>query len=609
MSAYENKGRSASFTPQRPAPRYTYHHIFSDVCKTRFNQYSRGFLFKISILLITLMVFISKSSSPWTEILLEYFKVIPLMAAMLQVVITRKNYLHVDYLGYTSWISTIYGQLLSKKWAIYTFIYGIAAREIAYVFKGLFFRKFCCYSDTQNLYYSIFLYYIVPIVYSAQHVLLDLDRLTFNYGTQHQHPQKYMASKALDSFLKSLVLAGITSIITPILFKFNFGTFTAGFFFHLKTSSLAFVILQIYDFTNIGFDAYLSIGCLHKGNPISSLSSTPIETLLTGLRSEKKIVKLTSFQELAYRATHPKTELRKPIYYSSDKNDILWPCILMECTLVIQETNNNVSDFLVSLKNEVDPKPPKQPMSTTNSSSDYLFGTNHTIRTQSDDGSSRLPGAPPSEHRFADPPSTSSHRIVLEDANVFKNHSQKDFNTPRFTEAYKQSIFNRQPTIFSLLNELWNYLVKKVTQYLFTIDSGDSNKKKLSLFELYHISKLRESEKLCPVPVCYAECVNALMGLLVNSLDENPKGAVVSSVGDVLKLLERSIGVLGSFAELELDGKKDKNPDDIISILYDQCINAFLAIVLKYDTFLNDVYLDEDVVKLTQWLLRLSQDL
>lgn len=314
MSAYENKGRSASFTPQRPAPRYTYHHIFSDVCKTRFNQYSRGFLFKISILLITLMVFMSKSGSPWTEILLEYFKVIPLMAAMLQVVITRKNYLHVDYLGYTSWISTIYGQLLSKKWAIYTFIYGIAAREIAYVFKGLFFTKFCCYSDTQNLYYSIFLYYIVPIVYSAQHVLLDLDRLTFNYGTQHQHPQKYMASKALDSFLKSLVLAGITFIITPILFKFNFGTFTAGFFFHLKTTSLAFVILQIYDFTNIGFDAYLSIGCLHKGNPISSLSSTPIETLLTGLRSEKKIVKLTSFQELAYRATHPKTELRKPIY-------------------------------------------------------------------------------------------------------------------------------------------------------------------------------------------------------------------------------------------------------------------------------------------------------
>lgn len=395
----------------------------------------------------------------------------------------------------------------------------------------------------------------------------------------------------------------------PILFKFSLGYFFSSAFAHLKISLLSYTILQLWDLTNIGFDAFLSIGCLHRGKPISSLSSTPIETLVTGLRSEKLFVKLTAFQELAYRATSPDIQLRIPIYHTSYRNGSIWPSILRECLIVVQATNNDVSDFLITLNKEISPQQTKRFL-PVKPSADHLFGNNHVIRSQNDDSDSRLPGAPPSENRFEDAHSPPSHRIVLQENNIFRNKDSKQkLESLRFTESYKQSIFTSQPTILSLLNELWQWILKKVTDYFFTIDSNDKSKRKLSLLELYHISKIRESEKLCPVPVCYAECVISMMGLLVNSLDEDPKGSVVSSVGEVLKILERSIGSLGSFTEWELDENHNSESNDIISILYDLSINAFLEIVLKYNDSLNDVYLDEDVVKLTQWLLKLSQEI
>lgn len=98
------------------------------------------------------------------------------------------------------------------------------------------------------------------------------------------------------------------------------------------------------------------------------------------------------------------------------------------------------------------------------------------------------------------------------------------------------------------------------------------------------------------------------MGLLINAIEEDPKGGVVSSVGEVLKCLERSVGALGRFADWhpEVNRKStdtDGESPDVISILYDLSVSAFLEIVLKYNVLLNDLYLDDDVVKLSKWVL------
>ena len=72
---------------------------------------------------------------------------------------------------------------------------------------------------------------------------------------------------------------------------------------------LSFWVMVNFQFINLAFDAHMSIGCLHKGKPISSLSKMPMETLLNGLSSKKAFTKLTAFQELCYRATSPDLSL------------------------------------------------------------------------------------------------------------------------------------------------------------------------------------------------------------------------------------------------------------------------------------------------------------
>lgn len=101
------------------------------------------------------------------------------------------------------------------------------------------------------------------------------------------------------------------------------------------------------------------------------------------------------------------------------------------------------------------------------------------------------------------------------------------------------------------------------------------------------------------------------MGFLVKSHAEDQKGVVVASVGEVLKVLERSVGVLGRFADWDpkssltatLFNKEVEQGPDAVSVLYNLCISAFLEIVLKYNALLNEVYLDDDVLRLSRWVL------
>lgn len=602
MSYSGKQNRSASGSSKF---RYTYHHIFSDVCKTRFYHFATGLLLKTSIILGLILTIIGDwHESRLCKLVLWPLRALSLYGSALLLIITRKNYLHVDFLGYSSWITTICGQLISFKFLVYILIFILSASLISLPVKSSIFGPGELY-ELDSFHYNVSVFVIVPVMYATQHLLLDLDRLSFSYGTQHQQPQVYIGSRLYDSFLKSLTLAGIFLFVSPAVFKPSMGYLFSSLAVHLKIGFVSYLMLQIWDLTNIGFNAFLSIGCLHKGKPISSLSSDPLETLITGLRSQKPFVKLTAFQELSYRAKSTDMQLRFPIYNGIQKNGFVWSCILHECFFTIEQTNNEVSEFLITLNKEITPQTQKQHLERHPSHTDNLFGNNHTVRTSQSASNARLPGT----HYAEDNPSL-SHKIYLQENNVFRNNdSKKGLESTKFSESYTQSVFTRQPTIFSLLSEFSLWLKNKITSIFFTLDSSEDKRKKLSLFELYSISKTRESEKLCPVPICYADAIISLMGLLVNALDEDPKGSIVSSVGETLKLLERSIGSLGSFTEWDLGQKGPKESTDIISILYDLCINSFLEIVLKYDDLLNDVYLDEDVVKLTQWLLKLCQDL
>ncbi|SCV05642.1 LANO_0H11980g1_1 [Lachancea nothofagi CBS 11611] len=591
-----------------PAPlssRYSYHAVFSDVCKTRFNHLATRLLLSMAM---TLGLFLAATGSGNNTKVIQKIVLWPLKGflcylAVLLVVVTRKNYLHVDFPGYSSLVTQIYGQLCSVRLIVYFGIHCVSSLCLTGAARDAVYGTI----QPQHLFvYRLTTWALIPALYTLQHVVFDLDKLTFQYGAQHQHPQQFIASRVKNSLTKCVVLTFCLILILPVSsFYFAPRNSALGWKISSKSAAAAMLIFITWDFANLAFNAYLSIGCLHKGKPISSLSSTPMETLITGLSSMKHFTKLTAFQELSYRATSPDMELRLPIYHTRYKNAYVWPSILKECLTTIDSTNSATSKFIKSLETQQgnfrEAKPPaKSEFSEDCFEQDGLFGNDYVITTNAQ---SRIPGTPqPHDSQL-------THRITVQNNNVFaKNHSLQ-FSSPfQFSNVANNRVLTHQTTITNVLYDCVKRLKEAFVAFFFPTQNIGSAAQ-LSSFELWRISKKMQAEKLAPLPICYAECVVSLMGILIKSLKEDPKGAVVSSVGEVLKILERSVGSLGAFAEWN-DSlvSKDTSVPDVITILYDLSINAFLEIVLSYNELLNDVYLDDDVVKLSKWVLEICNE-
>ncbi|CEP63699.1 Ndc1p LALA0_S09e00518g [Lachancea lanzarotensis] len=586
--------------------RYSYHAIFSDVCKTRFNHLVMRLLLSVTLALGLLLTLIGASSETTMAQKLAVWFVKSLMCylAVLLVVITRKNYLHVQSPGYSSVITQIYGQLCSAKFCVYFGVHWLSNVCIAAAAKDAVFG--CALRSQQQFAYRFAIWGLAPSLYAIQHVAFDLDKLMFQYGSQHQHPQRYIGSRLKNSLTKCLVLTFGAIVILPLctlyLAREESGLSVA---FLWKIAASTMLSFTLWDFVNLTFSAYLSIGCLHKGKPISSLSSTPMETLVTGLSSKKPFTKLTAFQEISFRATSPDIQLRLPIYHTRYKNVYVWPSILKECIATINETNVNVATFMKGLERQEDNYRTTKRIEKTEFledayGQDGLFGNDFVITTSSQ---SRIPGTP-------EPNSSElTHRIKVQNNNVFaKNHSLQ-FSSPfQFSNAANNRILTHQTTITNVLYDCIKKSRKAFVDFFFPVQNSDSTAQ-ISSFELWRISKKMQAEKLAPLPVCHAECAVSLMALLIKSLKEDPKGAVVSSVGEVLKVLERSVGSLGAFAEWnDSQINKDVIVPDVVTILYDLSINAFLEVVLNYNELLNDVYLDDDVVKLSKWVLEICNE-
>ncbi|AGO14107.1 AaceriAER307Wp [[Ashbya] aceris (nom. inval.)] len=581
-----------------PAPlnlRYSYHAIFSDICKTRFNYLATRLLLTLSVVSGAAVTIMGRwDVTRWERLLVFPVKTLLVYFALLLVIITRKNYLHVQFLGYSNTITFVYGEFFSLKFVLYQITHIVSGLLISLALGGVLYDA---KHSIPVLYQRINEWMLVPLIYTVQHLAFDLGRLSFNYGHHRHSCQTFILSRMRDSFIKCSVLTAATFVLHPVVYFLLTTKVSVGFLACIQSAVLAFITYQLWDLTNIAFNAYLSIGCLHKGKPISSLSSTPMETLVTGLNSKRMFTKLTAFQELSYRATSPDVQMRLPIYHTRYGNSHIWTNILRECLVTIQESNNNIAEFLKSLEQSKETfSSVKQMNFSPLSQDDVLFGNQPALATAAH-AQAHLPG---SEQRFNKDPLHSDAGAGA--ARYFPGQPARQFIQP--AHSYNPPIFTQQPNMLHLVQDVANYLTKLLVSFFFPGQStAYGSKRPLSFFELWTISKKRQAEKLIPLPSCYAECVIALMGMLINSLDEDPKGSVVSSVGEVLKIIERSVGSLGTFVEWELPSSSDAGPD-AISVLYDLSINVFLEIVLKYNELLNDVYLDDDVVKLSQWVLQ-----
>lgn len=601
--------------------RYSYHTIFSDICKTRFNHLATRICSTFTIFQAILLTLISGGSSSYLECaLLVPLRFLLLYLSSLLVIVTRKNYLHVQYRGYPNLWKLIFGQLFCVRFVVFEVVHLACSFLISLAYSVLLGSEGT--SAVFKQCYMLYVWILIPTIYTLQHCLFDLDRLSFSFDTHFQPPQQYISSSAGRIIVKCSIMTLLLTVISPFIFILTVSRCWIGLTNNLQLILLSFVVFVNLEFINVAFSANMSIGCLHKGKPISSLSSTPIETLITGLSSQKPFTKLTAFQELSYRATSSESSLRLPIYHTRYRNTHIWPVILRECLVTIQATNESVTSYLKSLENnlKLQDSSNKRAKNFYENDKEKLFGNQVADEPAGFSSSQiRFPGSPPVMS-----PEGQNRRITLKDDNVllrrnFQGNDRKQFpfgfENPRgAAHAFDEPIITHETTLLKVAGTLLSTARKYINLFFFpSAISAQEDQPQVSIIEAWCISKRRQAEKLVPQPVCHAECIISLMGLLINAIEEDPKGGVVSSVGEVLKSLERSVGSLGRFADWSPENKKktdeeDEDVPDVISILYDLSVSAFLEIVLKYNVLLDELYLDEDVVKLSRWVLDMCRN-
>lgn len=602
--------------PVALSSRYSYHTIFTDICKTRFNHLATRLLLITTLSEALVLTILSRGYSSSFELLIIFpLRLSLLYLANLSIIICRKNYLHVQYRGYANLVKSTIAQLFCLRFVIYELIHCFCSLCISVTFSDFFgFSGFTSPCHEFMKCYRVLICIMIPTLYTLQHCIFDLDRLSFSFETHFNPPQQYISSSLKRIFTKSGIMTVLLTVCSPFVFFSVSSEWAIGFKDYLKLTVLTFCIFFNIEYVNVAFSAHMSIGCLHKGKPISSLSSTPMESLITGLSSNRLFTKLTAFQELSYRATSTDLSLRLPIYHTRYRNSHVWPEILKECLMTMQETNESVTNYLNALERSLRSQKNSnyKVRDAMGTDRDELFGNEASVsQSSSNPMQDRLPGAPPGL------PDDVRHKITLKDDNVLlkRNLDSKrgrstnplDDNI-QMAHYYNEPFMTHDTTLTTLLGTLITNFKNSISLFFFPSGAQPQDQtQQLSIIDAWCISKRRQAEKLVPLPVCHAECIVSLMGLLINALEEDPKGGVVSSVGEVLKCLERSVGALGRFADWNPDMVKHPTETqatpDAITILYDLSVSSFLEIVIKYNALLNDLYLDDDVVKLSRWVL------
>lgn len=557
-----------------------YHAIFSDICATRFQKLAR-FIF-ISSWALTILIGLPSGLSWWNVFL--PFRTIPIAFSLFLLTCVRKNNLHVNFLGYKTLSSQIAGQLLNKKF-IYNSIFYIFAAYAFFATLHFQLNGIDIQSSPMKHQYPplndkyVYYYYLscfIGITYSLRHTILDHDRLIATYGSFHSHPKNTLIQNSPKIISNSILFTITNLIIAPIIYIFiryslydiifaSFGVFLnlnqnypnkefLSFGFLFKTSLIAFLLIICFETVNTAFDAYLSIGCLHRGHTLSELSTDPLGTLITGLKSDKLFTKMTAFQELAYISKIENSEGRLLIYNSNTYKKNLWLDIFKECEKVIKENNSNINVLLNSIN-----------LNSTNQLAS-------TIRTAKEE-----------------------QNIFGRDYYTENNQSTNSFNFKQQTIDSDQSKFLDNNIITIIIDNLKAAVRVSKEYYSKFVASG------FGIPFRYTIH--RESERLCPNPSIVGNSIIAISLLATHSYNEDKKGTISSTIVEILEILEKSVNSCGRFISNPPEFLYNENDDNIISLLHELSMNAFFEVTLKYEIVLKDVVLSPDVLSLANWCL------
>lgn len=489
-----------------------------------------------------------------------------------------------------------------------------------------------------NLVVFLFNAAFIGVCYAFQHLTFQRNRLRlFKYGAGHLKPTLLNVFFPIPRLIaiSAVISVFVTVVALPFVFyflgarqliyKLNWipmfilgldtrvhpTSFGSKWAIVLQSTWTSFHCVLSWEILNHLFNLYMSIGCLDGKKPISTYSSDPLNTLISGLRDyDHEFTRFTAFQELSYLSTVAATEdnfdiikLRTSIFNAHSKYGNFYNTIFEECSLVIRETC-----LRVNYRSESDLEKLQQ--------TQHAYPLLSTV-----DAASPVASLTASTSIFGNSNLNKSEKL----------EEMKKFDKPNSSTISKSVPFKTGvPSVdkyVELGNTYLNTFLNILNQYSSTtvlppiIKSIHSNYyAKFQIFKdeflsttigvVFRITLNRDCESRVIDPIIFGNAIISISNLLCRAIEEDKKGTIQNhQIADVLTLLERPIRAMNNYTEslpqsIDLSLRQRQNPKlihrHLIALLHDLSIKEFFDICIKYNSKLNDLVLSARVFKLAK---------
>lgn len=458
---------------------------------------------------------------------------------------------------------------------------------------------------------------IIGAMYSANQLVFQRNRLTFEYGHNRNSPENTLFTHIPQALGNALGLTIILTIASPIIYWTTKSYLYKSLIWlrlfgidnslpssnttlptYLKLTLITYVLVLNWELENHIFNVYATIGCLDGKKTISSYSKDPLNCLLKGLRDvtpSHELSRLTAFQELAYIATTNDKEglkLRLAIFSARSKKENLWPALYEECSLVIREVSVRINK-----RSARDMK--------------ALRNWQKSLEKEIDTGFKRK-----------------------RDENIFGNSFTQSSIVERSKGADKDKPVNDGKWVTYIRNEVVAPILKLVSLYLpqhmsssfkshielfRTIESrkidAAASDIKLHILEskfgiLFRVTLKRDCESRVRNPVNFGNAVIAISNIIQRSVMEDSLNIVtIADISDTINLLERSIRASTNYrdylpASMYVGANKPKS--HMIANLNILEYHEFYNICIQFNGLLDELNLSSKAYELAKWVIDIA---
>ncbi|KAK6464878.1 nuclear envelope protein [Scheffersomyces coipomensis] len=596
----------------------------------------------------------------WWNLLYTTFRSPIIFVSLFLIKQSRTKFSVVEYTKHKTLSSQIYYSIFSITFLKNSLFYILSSYFVffIYIFQLPFWSQYYLVSKEYRKKPEIndewIFYWYFPLVlsllYSGQHIVFQRNRLNFQYGSSNKiKPDNVLLAKVPKLIGGSIGLNLIITfsspiiywILKPIIYKSNFliillfgldptiPKFNLSFTTFLSISYLSYHVILGWELMNHVFNVYSTIGCLDGKKPISTYSSDPINTLLSGLRNvdvNYQLSRLTAFQELAYISSSDDAEavkLRQAIYNARSRRGFIWPAILDECSLVIKETTASInyrsaSDLKVLKQHQLTIKEELKKSTGYSKSSDDsdIFGNSIYVSSSAPSSSGISPATTSTVKQYI--PDSSKNPTSLE-AKILGSKAYKTFESQVIIplKAFIVSVLDNNAA--KSTNKSKNPLISNLKQSIekLTIIINKYNQKFLSTYVgvLFRITLKRDTETRVINAVNFGNAVIAISNLLIHSIEDDKNGIITdSNICEILNLLEKPIRATNNYIEFlpasiyltdfqkQRENKKLIN-NHLIGVLHDLVMSEFFQICVKFNYKLNDLVLNARTYKLAKWVI------